>query len=242
MSGSACSSGRDLRSGCDRRASHGSGSGRRRSSRSRRSRSGRRRRGRRGGGRSGRRRSRRSRRRGEEVQRVHVTVRILRVADAEVDVRSVVFDFPRRADRPDARPLGYGLAAQHRRRTEMGQCHGVAVGRLDRYDFATRRDRADKRNCPRHSRHNRVSGGRADVDSAVLTRGIWIVSEDEFLEHGAFDRPSPRSSGGHDHESRHECGDQGSTHLLSPCCPVCQQSPHYLEQLFVVNMDYRDVS
>jgi hypothetical protein len=164
------------------------------------------------------------------------------VADAEVDVRRVVFDLPRRADRPDTRPLSHGLAAQHRRRAEMGQCHRVTVGRLDRYDFPARRDRADKRDCPGRSRHNRVSGRRADVDAAVLTRSIWIVSKDEFLEYGAFDRPSPRSSRGHDYESRHERDDQGSTHLLSPCCPVCQQSSQYLELQLVVNMDYRDVS
>jgi hypothetical protein len=207
------------------------GSARRRRGRSRR-RSGSRRCGR-SAGRSRRRRrydgwsERRSRgrcsRRRQEQQRIDIAVRILGAPDAEVDVWDVVLELSGRTDRADDRPLAHGLAAPNARRAEMRQGHRVPVGRVNRRDFAAHWHGSGERDGAGRRREDRLSGPSANVDSAVLARGVRIVAEDEFLEYRAFDGPGPRSRGRHDHEGRRERDDQGSTHLLSPCCPVCQQ-------------------
>jgi hypothetical protein len=166
----------------------------------------------------------RSNRRRQEQQRIDVAVRILGAPDAEVDVWDVVLDLSGRTDRADDRPLTHGLAAPNARRAEMRQGHRVPVGRLDRRDFAAHWHGSGERDGAGRRRKDRLSGPSADVDSAVLARGVRIVAEDKFLEYLAFDGPSPRSRGRHDYEGRGERDDQGSTHLLSPCCPVCQQA------------------
>ena len=221
--GSGCSRNRNRRRRpCCRCACHRHGHRPRRDPRSGCGRSRRRsRRRRRRHRRSGRRRRGRSSRCGEEEQRIHVTVRILGVAEAEMNVWGVVLDFSGRADRPDDGSLGHGLAPPNARRAEMGQGHGVAVGRLDRHDFAAHGNRADKRHGACCRRENGVSGHCADVDSAVLPRSVWIAAEDELLKYRTSHGPGPRSGSGHDREGRRERDDQGLTHLCSPCCLVC---------------------
>jgi hypothetical protein len=159
-----------------------------------------------------------------------------------VDVWDVVLDLSGRADRADRSPLAHGLAAPSARRTEMRQGHGVPVGRLDRHDFAAHRHGAGERDGAGNGCKDGVSGRSADVDSAVLARGIRIVAENEFLEHRTFDGPCPRSRGRHDCEGRRDRGDQGSMHLLLLVVLFANRVPRYLEQTSVVNMDYRDVS
>jgi hypothetical protein len=145
-----------------------------------------------------------------------------------VDVRDVVLDLSGRADRPDDRPLTHGVIAPQARRAKMRQGHGVPVGRLDRHDFAAHRHGADERDGAGCGRKNGLSGPGADVDSAVLTRGVRIVAEDELLEHLTLDGPGPRSRGGHNHESRREGDDQGSTHLLLLVVLFANSTPRYL--------------
>jgi hypothetical protein len=159
-----------------------------------------------------------------------------------VDVWDGVLDLSGRTDRADDYPLAHGLATRNACRTEMRQGHGVPVSRLDRHDFAADRHGAGEGDGAGRGRQDGVAGPGADVDSAVLARGVRIVAEDEFLQYRTFDGPGPRSRGRHDHEGRRERDDQGSTHVFSPCCPVCQQRPRYLSQSAVVNLDYRDVS
>jgi hypothetical protein len=131
-----------------------------------------------------------------------------------VDVWDVVLDLSGRADRADDRVLAHGLAAPNARRTEMRQGHGVPVGRLDRHDFAAYWHGAGERDEAGRGRKDGLAGPSADVDSAVLARGVRIVAEDEFLEYRTFDGPGPRSCGRHDHEGRRERDDQRSTHLF----------------------------
>ena len=163
---------------------------------------------------NGRRSRGRSNRRRQEQQRIDVAVRILGAPDAEVDVWYVVLDLSGRTDRADDRLLAHGLAAPNARRTEMRQSDGVPVGRLDRHDFAAYRHGAGERDGAGRGRKDGLAGPSADVDSAVLARGVRVVAEDEFLEYRTLDGPGPRSRGRRDHEGRGERGDQGSTHLL----------------------------
>jgi hypothetical protein len=162
--------------------------------------------------------------------------------DAEVDVGDVMLDLSARADRADEVPFADRVASPNGRRAEMRQGHRVAVGRLDRHGSAAHGHRAGERDGAGRRCKDGLSGRRADVDSPVLARGVRIVAEDELLEHRAFDGPGPGPCGGHDCERGREHDDQGSTHLLPPCCPYCQQRPRYLEHLVVVNMDYRELS
>jgi hypothetical protein len=131
-----------------------------------------------------------------------------------VDVWDVVLDLSGRTDRADDPLLAHGLAAPNARRTEMRQGDGVPVGRLDRHDFAAYWHRAGERDGAGRGRKDGLAGPSANVDSAVLARGVRIVAKDEFLKYRTFDGPGPRSRGRHDHERRRERDDQGSTHLL----------------------------
>ena len=131
-----------------------------------------------------------------------------------MDVWDVVLDLSGRTDRADDRLLAHGLAAPNARRTEMRQSDGVPVGRLDRHDFAAYRHGAGERDGAGRGRKDGLAGPSAEIDSAVLARGVRVVAEDEFLEYRTFDGPGPRSRGRRDHEGRGERDDQGSTHLL----------------------------
>ena len=131
-----------------------------------------------------------------------------------MDVWYVVLDLSGRTDRADDRLLAHGLAAPNARRTEMRQSDGVPVGRLDRHDFAAYRHGAGERDGAGRGRKDGLAGPSADVDSAVLARGVRVVAEDEFLEYRTLDGPGPCSRGRRDHEGRGERDDQGSTHLL----------------------------
>jgi len=119
------------------------------------------------------------------------------VSDSEVDVRDVVLQFSAGSDGPHDRALSHRLAATNGRRTEMRERHGVPVGRLNRHDFATDGDGAYERDRSGRRRNDRISRPSADVDPPVLARSVRIVTEYEFLEHGAFDRPGPGSRSGH---------------------------------------------
>jgi hypothetical protein len=159
-----------------------------------------------------------------------------------VDVWDVVLDLSGRTDRADDRPLAHGLAAPNARRAEMRQGHGIPVGRLDRHDFAAHWHGSGERDGAGRGRKDGFSGRSADVDSAMLARGVRIVAEDEFLEYRTFGGPGPRSRGRRDCEGRRECGDQGSTHLLLLVVLFANRAKRYLGRPFVVNMDYKDVS
>jgi hypothetical protein len=150
---------------------------------------------------------------GKEEERIHVAVRILRVADAQVDVGDVVLDLPARAYGSDDRSLGHGLPLMGADRAEMGHCHGVAVGRLDRHDFAAGGNGARERDRAGCRRHDRVACRSADVDSAVLPCRVWVLTENEFLEYRPSHGPGPGSRRGDDHEGCRERDDQGSAHL-----------------------------
>jgi hypothetical protein len=167
---------------------------------------------------------------GQEQERVDIAVRILGVPDAEVDVRDVVFDRSARADRPDGRALSDLVAAPHARRAEMREGHRVTIGCQDRHASAAHRHGA----CERDRSGSRCNHGRVrwspDVDPPVLAGGVRIVAENELLQDGALNGPRPGACGRHDHESRREHGDQGSTHFASPRCLICQQRPRYIRR------------
>ena len=124
----------------------------------------------------------------------------------------------------------------------MGQRDGVPLGGLDRHDPAARRHGADERDRAGRRGDDRVSGGSADVNSAMLPRCVRIAAQDELLEYWTFHRPGPRSRSRHDHEGRRERDDQGSTHVSLLVVLLANDGATVPGPHAVVNMDYKDVS
>jgi hypothetical protein len=128
----------------------------------------------------------------QEGKRVDVPLRLVRAADAEVDVRLERDRVGALADGPDRGALHDRGASSDRDRAELEQRDGVAVLGADRerpaaigHGARERHDAAGR--CP-HS----GAQGRPDVQAAVLCTRVGIVSERESAEHRPVDGPRPR--------------------------------------------------
>jgi hypothetical protein len=96
-----------------------------------------------------------------------------------VDVRGTRDRVLALADGADGRALVHDVAAGDRGRSELHQRHRVAVGRLDRHAAPHAGERAGEGHRPRRGRADTGSGAAADVDTAVLARGVRVVDERE---------------------------------------------------------------
>jgi hypothetical protein len=141
-------------------------------------------------GRLVRRRSRRQR--GQEPERIDVAVRLVGLADAQVDVRLGCL-----SNRPHDVSLAHRERPRDRGGTEALQRDGVTVGGADRDRLPTRRDDAGKADRSGCRRAHRRPGRSADVDAAVLAAGIGIVTKDEGSKHRPVDGPGPGERGLH---------------------------------------------
>ncbi len=164
-----------------------------------------------------RRRRRRRGRRRQELQRIGIPLRLGRDADAQMDVRLSDLDLTGGTDGGNGLPVDDGRVLGDFDRPEVGQRHGVPVGRDDRQALARGRDGAREGDRPGRGRHHGTTRGRPDVETAVLPGGIrvsWI--EDERLEDWAVHRPRPRSR----RSCVQQCGDyrreQDSAHRPPP--------------------------
>ena len=134
--------------------------------------------------------------RGQERERVDVTVLLGRPPDAEMDVGNRELRNPARPDSADRLTLGDGISAPNRVRAEMHERDGVAVCRLDRHDLAQPRDRPGEGDGPRRRRDHHGPGGRSDVDPAMLPGGIGrALVEGEERQDRPIDRPAPPERG-----------------------------------------------
>jgi hypothetical protein len=98
---------------------------------------------------------------------------------AEVDVRLSQLRLAARADRADGGAFGHGCTAPDHEGAEMDEGHRVPVGGLDRDGAAAAGNGARERNRARSRGAHGGAGRGADVDAAVLSRRVRVVSEDE---------------------------------------------------------------
>jgi hypothetical protein len=152
-----------------------------------------------------RRRGRRPRR--QEEQRIEITLRIVGLADAEIDVRLGQLDIAARPDRSNGIAFSDLDALLDPVGAEMNERDRVAVLRLNRHGLATFRHRPGEGHDPsRGSAHGR-SRRRADVDPPVLARRVRVVAvEGEPAQDRPVDGPSPGKTRGRERQS----GDQRS--------------------------------
>ncbi len=180
--------------------------------------------------------------RGQESERVDVSLLVCRDADAEVHVglRPVLL-----AARPDD---GHGCALRDRvpfpdvDRPQMLQGDREPVGGTDRKCLASSGDGARKGHDARSRSLHVDTGVAGDVDASVLPAGVGIVPEHERTQHPSCDGPRPRLGRGR-HQPCHESQEQDqSTHIRTPlfsnwttadaqvsvhgrCCQYCLQGP-----------------
>jgi hypothetical protein len=86
-------------------------------------------------------------------------------------------------------------AARRSDRPQVDECDGVAGRRLNGHDAAADRDRpreADR--SARRRSHVRARRG-ADVDPSVLSGGVRVVAEREWLKHRPVHGPGPGECG-----------------------------------------------
>jgi hypothetical protein len=110
------------------------------------------------------------------------------------------------ADDADHGSLLDGGAAQHARRAELQQGHGVAVGGLDRDRPAAVRNRADERDGPGSRCEHRASQLARDVDASMLPAGVGVRAERERTQDRPRGGPDPGMRRRRDGERR--CQDQ----------------------------------
>jgi hypothetical protein len=77
------------------------------------------------------------------------------------------------------------------RRSELEQGHGVPVGCLDRDRAATTGHETGERDGAGGRREHRRAHLGADVDAAVLPRGVGVRPEREGAQHRPVRRPGP---------------------------------------------------
>jgi hypothetical protein len=117
-----------------------------------------------------------------------------------VDVRPGHLGLTGRPDRPDDVAFGDRGALLDRGGAEVHERDREAARRLDRHDEPAPRDAAGERDDSTGGRAHRAAGSTADVDPAVLARGVRVAAERELAEHRAVGRPSPRASCGRDEQ------------------------------------------
>jgi hypothetical protein len=106
-------------------------------------------------------------------------VRVPPQPHAEVDVRLGMLGSACPADRAHRLPLGDRRLARRRDRPEVKERDRVPVGGLDRDgEPAPGHGPGEADDAGRRSPHGGAAGS-ADVDAAVLPRGVGVLSEDE---------------------------------------------------------------
>jgi hypothetical protein len=148
--------------------------------------------------------------RGQQLERIDVTVVLVRVPDAEVEIGPVVLEVAARADRPHLFTFGHTRSRRDGQRAEVKQGDGVAVGRLERERPAVTGKRPGEahRSCRRCQ--SRLARRPGDVDAAMLPGLVLARGDDEGLQHRARRRPGPRGrSRGHgerrSQQDEHRC-------------------------------------
>jgi hypothetical protein len=130
----------------------------------------------------------------EEGQRVEVSLRVGRRANAEVDVRRRQLRVPRRADRAYDRAFGHGRPAFHLERPEVEQRDRLRRRRLDRDRPAASRNRPRERDDALGRGENRGSQSGRHVDAPMLPAGVRLSAiEVEPAQDLTVDRPGPRA-------------------------------------------------
>ena len=164
--------------------------------------------------------SRRRAPRWEQRQRVDISLRVGRVANAEVDVWNVELRDTTRPDRPHGRAFLHRGVLLHRDRTEVEERHGVAVAGLDGDSLPVGWNGSRERHRAARRRSHRCPSRRADVDAAMLSRRVGIGAKAESAEDGAVDRPAPPQGCGWENKRDHHRRKHASAHTRTP--PSCQ--------------------
>jgi hypothetical protein len=130
----------------------------------------------------------------QERERVQVSLRVGRRADADVHVRRGKLRIPRGADRAHDCAFGDLRSARHVDRPEVEQRHRHCRRRLDRDRPAA----AGNRPGERHDALGRCGDGRldcrGDVDAAMLAARVWMGAVEVEATHDlAVHRPGPRA-------------------------------------------------
>ena len=142
--------------------------------------------------------------RGQESERIEVSLLVGGEPDAEVDVGPRHLGIPARADRADGIALGDHRALRDEHGAEVRECDRVAVGREDGDALAGGGDgpcERDRTALRRYDGRARVAG---DVDAAVLACGVRMAGiERERLHDVARSGPRPRAGTG----DEEQCGE-----------------------------------
>jgi hypothetical protein len=157
----------------------------------------------------------------KQAERVDVAVLVGGDSNAEVDVGFRQLGLAARTDRPDRFPLHDGHALGHGHGPEVDERHRVAVGGRDCDGPSATRDGAREGHGARHRRDDVSARGTADVDPAVLARGVRIAPEREWLQYRPVHGPGPGVRGhcaGQDRETDRE---QDSNAFHRPLPVVC---------------------
>jgi hypothetical protein len=125
-----------------------------------------------------------------------------------MQVRGLLLCRARRADCAHRLPLGHVLAARHRDRSEVDERDRESVRRLDCQAQPVRRDRSREGDSPFPGRNDRSPGVPAEVDAAMLTRGVGVVPVVEGRQDGSGRRPGPGMRGWSESED-YEGGSNG---------------------------------
>jgi hypothetical protein len=115
----------------------------------------------------------------QEPERVDVPVRVRRDPDAEVDVRLRVLRVARWADQPDRRPLLEQCVRLDGDRAQVDEGDGVAARGPHGDGAAAARDGAGEADDATDRRAHLRARRAGDVDAAVLSPGVGVVSEHE---------------------------------------------------------------
>jgi len=131
-------------------------------------------------------------RRRQKPERIDIAVRFAGLADTQVNVR-----LRRITGRTDDVSLAHRQPSRHGNGTEPLERDGVTLGRADRDRLPAGGHGAREGDCAGGRRNHRRRGRGADVDSAVLAAGIWVVTKDERSNHRPVDGPGPGERGLH---------------------------------------------
>jgi hypothetical protein len=117
----------------------------------------------------------------EEGEGVDVSLRFGREPDPEVDVRLGVLGRPASTEEADGRTLDDRGATTNRDAPEVEERDRVAVLGLDRHGTAAARDGPGERDGSARGCANRLAVVAPDVDPAVVSGGVGVVTEAKRL-------------------------------------------------------------
>jgi hypothetical protein len=136
--------------------------------------------------------------RGEQRQRIDVTVRVARRANAEVDERLAALHHSARTHCADDRAFPHQGTARHSKRAEVEERRRIAEWCLNRHGLAARRNGPRERDDALGRREHRRARGRAEIDASVLAARVGMSTvEGERSQHRTVDRPGPRARDRH---------------------------------------------